>query len=137
MKGFSSVLSLYFVAAVSMEGVHVISGQGPLVSLSIQQILNCTYNSKYGNAGCDGGYMGESIQYVVDVGGIESTQAAPYYSSEGAEGECEYDASKSVAKFDGVVMLSKSTEEELMEALTIAPVAGVMGIGQNFIVRTS
>jgi hypothetical protein len=52
-----------------MEGVHVISGQGPLVNLSSQQIVDCTQIPPYNNDGCDGGWMNISLEYVINVGG--------------------------------------------------------------------
>jgi hypothetical protein len=52
-----------------MEGVHVISGQGPLVNLSPQQIVDCTQIPPYNNEGCNGGWMNISLEYVINVGG--------------------------------------------------------------------
>jgi len=72
--------SAMFAAAVTMEGVHVISGQGPLVAVSVQQLLNCTQVAPYDNYGCSGGYMNTSIEWVVDNGGIDSEAEFPYYS---------------------------------------------------------
>ncbi|KAL6662242.1 hypothetical protein ACP70R_000101 [Stipagrostis hirtigluma subsp. patula] len=71
-----------FSATAAVEGIHQIT-TGKLVPLSEQQLLDCTSNSKYGNNGCNGGWMDSAFQYIMDNGGIAAEDAYPYKETQG------------------------------------------------------
>jgi len=124
--------SPYWSAIESMEGVHVISGQGSLVALSTQQIIDCSNNDIYNNQGCNGGWMNASIQYVIDNKGIASAASYPYNSQNGTSNPtCEYKVADKVASFDAYVNIEQ-TEEALTEALSLRTVASAVAYDENF-----
>ncbi|KAH1028829.1 hypothetical protein HUJ05_002157 [Dendroctonus ponderosae] len=89
-----------------------------LVSLSEQQLIDCTTNI---NAGCDGGYLEETFPYVQQTG-LVSESSYPYTER---DGNCKFSVSDVVAKVSKYVLVSG--EADLLEAVgSVGPVSVAM-----------
>ncbi|XP_018415400.1 PREDICTED: cathepsin S [Nanorana parkeri] len=106
-----------FSAVGALEGQLMLK-TGKLVSLSPQNLVDCS--TKYGNHGCNGGFMTGAFQYVIDNNGIDSDQAYPYHAM---DGNCVYNPSSkasSCLKYHEVT----SGEDNLKQAIgTVGPVS--------------
>ncbi|KAG9334717.1 hypothetical protein JZ751_007252 [Albula glossodonta] len=107
-----------FSASGALEG-QLMKTQGKLVSLSPQNLVDCSF--KYGNKGCNGGFMHEAFQYVKDNQGIDSDSAYPYI---GKEGPCKYSVASRAANCTGYRFVSEGDEGALKEALaSVGPIS--------------
>ncbi|KAL3377097.1 hypothetical protein AABB24_003489 [Solanum stoloniferum] len=69
-----------FSACGAVEGINAII-TGELISLSVQELVNCDNST---NTGCYGGYMDPAFEWVINSGGIASEIDYPYTASQGA-----------------------------------------------------
>ncbi|CAF1401866.1 unnamed protein product [Adineta ricciae] len=115
-----------FSAVGAIEGAHEIK-TGKLVSLSEQQLVDCS--GKYGNEGCNGGYMTQSFQYIKDAGGIQSDKTYPYT---GRDDKCTFNSSDVIVKVCGFVELPSGNETALQQAVAlIGPIATAVDSGDT------
>ncbi len=68
-----------FASTGVLEGQHF-NATGELVSLSEQNLLDCTNNTKYMERKCDGGVADGAYEYVMDNPGIDTEESYPYVS---------------------------------------------------------
>ncbi|CAL4988279.1 unnamed protein product [Urochloa decumbens] len=103
-----------FSAVAAVEGIHQIS-TGELVSLSEQQVLDCSTN---GNNGCSGGLMDNAFQYIISNGGLTTEDAYPYTS---AQGMCQsVQPTVTISSYQDV---PSNDEDALAAAVTNQPVS--------------
>lgn len=72
-----------FSAVGNLEALNALAGN-QLTDFSPQQIVDCTF--PYGNYGCNGGEMDNSLQYVIKRG-IATEQVYPYIQK--YSGKCQ------------------------------------------------
>ncbi|XP_076259749.1 cathepsin L-like [Rhynchophorus ferrugineus] len=107
----------------STEGAYA-RKTGNLVSLSEQQLIDCTTDF---NSGCAGGYLEKNFVYVTSDG-LQSESSYPY---EGVDNSCKYDASQVVTRVSSYVTIFYD-EQELRNAVgTVGPVS--VGINAGFL----
>ncbi|XP_040608167.1 cathepsin S isoform X2 [Mesocricetus auratus] len=114
VKSQGSCGSCWAFSAVGALEAQLKLKTGKLVSLSAQNLVDCSTEEKYGNKGCDGGFMTEAFQYVIDNGGIDSDASYPYKAT--AE-KCHYDSKGRAATCSRYVELPFGDEEALKEAV--------------------
>ncbi|KAJ8665171.1 hypothetical protein QAD02_006833 [Eretmocerus hayati] len=100
---------------------------GKLVSLSEQQLVDCTRDI---NDGCGGGLEDETLQYIAENGGIETEEDYPYTAE---DGRCEFNASKAAAMEIGYVKIPPGDEDLLKRAVAhIGPVSVAVHVTGDF-----
>ncbi|WVZ90367.1 hypothetical protein U9M48_036674 [Paspalum notatum var. saurae] len=114
-----------FSAVAAVEGMNQIA-TGQLLSLSEQQLLDCSTN---GNNGCQGGNMDNAFQYIINNGGITTEDSYPYTA---VEGTCQSDSVQVAVTISGFQDVPKD-ETSLAMAVANQPVSvGIDASSQNF-----
>jgi cathepsin L len=109
-----------FSTTGSTEGAHALS-TGNLVSLSEQNLVDCTYQvAPYNLSGCDGGLMTVAFQYIINNKGIDTEASYPY---QGVVGKCHYNPSNSAATLSSFNNVTSGSEADLETAANQQPVS--------------
>ncbi|XP_066551438.1 cathepsin S [Amia ocellicauda] len=110
-----------FSATGALEGQYF-KKTGKLVSLSEQNLVDCTKNNKYGNHGCKGGNSFRAFKYIRDNKGIASEKSYPYTGKDNKK--CQYRRAQKAATCKGYTFLPRNNETTLRDALAvIGPIA--------------
>jgi len=112
-----------FSAAGAIEGAWQIA-TGELIDVSEQQLVDCS--RRWGNAGCDGGFMDNAYDYAIRVGGLCSEEDYPY---EAKQKKCKNVKCKAAAKLAGYKYVPRGNETALKIAVRKAPVATGISAG--------
>ncbi|CAF1667633.1 unnamed protein product [Adineta ricciae] len=116
-----------FSSTGALEGHHA-RATGKLVSLSEQQLVDCSTN--WGNNGCNGGLMDNAFKYVHDNKGIDDEKTYPYVGKD--EAACKFRRKSVATTCDGFVDIPTGNETALQEALALqGPVSVAIDAGQS------
>jgi len=101
-----------FSTTESIESMCAISGsQGGLVSLSMQQIVDCDTSDD----GCNGGDPPTAYQYVIGAPGLEGYSSYPYTAE---DGYCAFSAASVIRKISSWQWVTQSQDEGAMQSFT-------------------
>jgi len=120
-----------FSATGAVEGTHAIA-TGNLVSLSEQNIIDCSWNAPYNNTGCDGGDPRTALQYVINNKGLDTEDSYEYVDYNGGDQEdCTYSAANSAASISGMVDVISGNETDLAYAAVKCTVSVAIDASQD------
>jgi len=105
-----------FSATGAMEGAWAIN-TGELVSLSEQQLVDCSSGFAYGNHGCNGGLMDGAFNYAMDNGMCAESD----YPYKAKNGDCEKCTPEVFVS--GCKDVPSKNQIALQEAVAIGPVS--------------
>lgn len=115
-----------FSATGSLEAQHNLTGR-PLVSLSEQNLMDCTENKPYENMACLGGTMDKAFQYIIDNKGVDTEASYPYLAQ--TEKTCRFSATSVGATMTGYIDIPID-EMALTEACSkIGPISVAIDAG--------
>jgi len=106
-----------FSTTGSMEGAHQIK-TGKLVSLSEQQLIDCSWI----NLGCNGGMMDRAFLYTMREP-LETEADYPYIGKTHGLFGCQYDKTKGVVKAETYSDVRHNSAPQLKAALNKGPVS--------------
>jgi len=92
-----------FSTTGNVEGQWALSGK-PLVSLSEQQLCDCSRQ----NNGCNGGLPVNAMKYIMQNGGIDTTSSYPYT---GRQGSCRFNRATIGAKINNFKVIPHDQQQ--------------------------
>ena len=108
-----------FSTTGSLEGQHF-RKTGKLVSLSEQQLVDCSNDLEYQELGCGGGTMGNAFLYIRDNHGLDTESSYPYNAHDGI---CKFKRSSVGATDKGLVVVPDNEEALAVAVAAHGPVS--------------
>lgn len=120
-----------FAATGALEALTAKTNSKLVVSLSEQNLIDCTNGTPYGNHGVDGGLPRLAFDYVKNMG-INSEETYPFEGRNGIS--CRFNKDKVAARCSGYVRLTEGDEEAMKRAVAfVGPVTvGIDASHQSF-----
>ncbi|KAH3761962.1 cathepsin L2 [Pelomyxa schiedti] len=117
-----------FATTGAVESARAIATQSTPISLSEQQLLDCSHNGY--NAGCDGGAYDLAFQYIMETGGLETEESYPYTAVEAED--CNATATDFVTTISGYTCLTPFNEKDLQKTIgNVGPVSVAIDASQE------
>ena len=107
-----------FSSTGSIEGAEFLHGTKELVSLSEQNLVDCSTE----NHACQGGLMDYAFKYV-ETHPLMKEADYPYTGHHSTFSKCKYEASKGVGHVKGFKDVPSKNKAQMMEALKMGPVS--------------
>ncbi|ALC40963.1 maker29 [Drosophila busckii] len=117
-----------FSAAGALEGQHFLK-TGKLISLSEQNLVDCTGGAPYRNLGCSGGWPDKALKYVQDNKGINAHSTYPYDEK---KKECRYNKNAVAATVRSVGYVAKNEEALRVAVAEKGPISVCITVTKNF-----
>jgi len=112
-----------FSSTGAIEGDHALTTKA-MVSLSEQNLIDCTWDDPYSNTGCDGGDMIDAMNYVIANKGIDTEDSYSYDDYYGGDQhDCQFDAQSIGATISSLVDVETGNETDLAVATSKGPVS--------------
>lgn len=115
-----------FSVTGAVEGQHFLATK-QLVSLSEQQIVDCTRGI---NFGCDGGFMDKTYGYITSTGGLNTEQSYSY-TGDGSQA-CRFDANNVGATVSGFHFIDNNEDSLLNAVATVGPISVGIYVANSF-----
>uniref|UniRef100_A0A1X7U635 Uncharacterized protein n=1 Tax=Amphimedon queenslandica TaxID=400682 RepID=A0A1X7U635_AMPQE len=120
--------SCWAFSATSCLSAHLALKTGQLISLSKQQLLDCSRS--FNNRGCKGGLPSQAFEYIKYNGGIESESNYNYTAKDGV---CRFNSSLVAATVSDVVNITKDAEGDIGTAVAnVGPVSIAFEVTKSF-----
>jgi len=114
-----------FSTTGSVEALNFIYTKN-LISLSEQNLMDCS--TKYGNNGCNGGWMDSAFRYIIDNNGIDTESSYPYQTAQGA---CRFNSANIGATMKSFSDMPSGNEGALQNAILKQPVSVAIDAGHT------
>ena len=102
------------------------------IDLSEQQIVDCTNGGTYGNSGCMGGSIYNTLLYSLNLGLMNEVDYKYTSGIDGIAKTCFYDANKLKTKVTSFYQLNYANTDEIIAALKQKPLIAHIYVASDF-----